>query len=476
MAALQKIPLGGTYEDLNSAQSRQGVINLLGESTEDGSYKAIKDGPGLTLFSTLTSGAGRSNLFVNSGFMYAIAGTDLIRANEFGTVTVLGSVGGSGRGQIFSNSVPGDNQIMVLNGIGDGYVYTDALGVVQVTDPDFLATVAGTVQSERGYFARRDTNEFFASDISDFTAYNPLSFASAESNPDVVQTVIAKKSAVWVLGSESIEYFQSITDTTFPLRAVIGASKDRGISAVNSLADAGERFCWFADDNTVRMIEGSQMTKISDLAFELIVRGDGTTDFPGFSVTDDAIGFFVDGPVHKIYYLTFPTEQFTWGYDFTTGLTHLRTSETPGFWRVGAATLFNNKLYGLDIVDGFIYELDQSNKTENGVIMRRVLTTPTISAPHDWTLPYVELDIEIGQGTDPTLDPQMSVEYTKDGGYNYTTWGNISLGKYGDNRARVPMRLFGRIKRYADFALRFTFTDDVRVQMYSLWADIEPDG
>jgi len=82
------------------------------------------------------------------------------------------------------------------------------------------------------------------------------------------------------------------------------------------------------------MIEGSTMTKISNLDFELKVRGNGSLTFPGFSVIDDAIGFFIDGPVHKIFYLTFPTEGYTWGYDFTSGgLTHERTSEGVGYWR-----------------------------------------------------------------------------------------------------------------------------------------------
>ena len=478
MANLQEIPLGGADQDYNSVRSRQGVTNLLAEGDVKGTYRTVKDAPGLTTFSTLASGAGRSNLFVNSGFMYAIAGTDLIRTDEFGTTTVLGSVGGSGRGQIFSNAVPGDNQIMVLNGIGQGFVYTNGAGLVQVTDVSFFSTVSGSVLGERGWFARRGTNEFFGSDISDFTTYNPLTFATAEQNPDEVIAVIAKKSALWIGGGKSFEYWQTINNNTLPLRAVIGASKERGITVAASLAEAGERFAWFADDNTVRMIEGSQMTKISDLDFELKVRGDGTPDFPGFAVTDDAVGFFVDGPVHKIYYLSFPTEQFTWGYDFSTGLGHQRASGNLGdqFWRVGAVALFNNKLYGLDVTEGFIYELDQGNKTENGAIMRRVLTCPSISAPYDWTLPYMELDMEVGAVTDPTLKPVMRVEYSKDGGYSYTTWGTISLGNFGDRRKRVPMRLFGRITRHKDFIPRFTVTDDVQVQMYTLWADIEPDA
>jgi len=476
MAEPIPIPLGGADQDYNSVRSRQGLINMLAEGDETG-YRAVKDCPGLTDFAD-TPGAGRSNLFVNSGYMYAICGQSLVRCDKYGNVTTLGTVGGgTARGQIMANSVPGDNQVMILNGIGEGFVYTDAAGLVQVTDPDFLSTVSGTVLNERGIFARRDTNEFFLSEISDFSAYNAASFATAEQNPDQSKAAIAKGSAAWFLGGRTIEYWQSITNATLPLRVVQGATKLRGISAVHSLADAGERFCWFADDNTVRVIDAGSntMDKISGLDLELKVRGDGTPDFPGFAVTDDAFGFFLDGPVHKIYYLTFPTEGLTWGFDFTTGLEHVRQSEGLDYWRVGAAALFNNKLYGLDVVDGKIYELDQEAKTESGTIMRRQITTPSISAPQDWTLPYIELDMEVGQIQDNT-EPHISCDYSKDGGYTWVTWGKKSLGKRGDYRKRVTFRNFGRVPRHKNLILRFTVTDATRVQFYQLWAAIEQDG
>ncbi len=475
MADPQEIPLGGSDRDYNAVRARSGVINLLPEADKNGLYRTVKDVGGLAAFAT-TPGIGRSNLFVNSGFMYAVCGTRLIRSDEFGTVTDLGDVGGSGRAQILANSVPGDNQIMVLNGVGDGYVYTNGGGLVQVTDPDFFPTVSGTVLGERGWFARRDTNEFFGSEISDFLAYDPLTFATAEQDPDLVLAVIQKKSAIWVLGERSIEYWQTIQDDVLPLRAVIGASKERGMAAVHSLAEAGERFCWLADDLTVRVIEGSTMSKISDLEFELLVRGDGTPDFPGFAVTDDAIGFFVDGPVHKIYYITFPTAGLTWGYDFTTGLAHRRFSTGFDFWRVGSVALFNSKLYGLDATAGNIFEIDQGTKDEDGEILRREITTPSISSPYDFTIPYIELDMEVGQPIDPNDNPMMIVEYSKDGGYTYTTWGNVSLGRMGDYRHRIPMRQFGRIQRHKDFILRFIVTDAIRVQMYTLYAVIEHDA
>lgn len=473
---LTPFPLGYGEKNYNSIKSRAGITNLQAEVDQDGQYSTVRDTFGLTLFADTNGESGRSNLFVNANYMYFVCGEFALRVDEFGTVEELGDVGGSGRALIFSNGVPGDNQIMILNGAGLGYVYTDGDGLELVDDPDFLATLHGDMLDERGFFAVRDTNEWFASDVSELRLYDPEVFGSAEQNPDNMVGIIVLNSAAWLINERSIEYWQGTTDEVQPIRVVKGATKNRGCSAVGSIAKAGERFAFFADDNTVRAIEGSQMVTISDLEFELRVRGDGTDEFPGFSVTDDAIGFFIDGPVHKQYYLTFPTEQFTWSYDFGTGQSHLRSSEDLGYWRIGAATLFNNKLYGLDLDNGRLYELDQGAKDENGDIMRRTMTLPSISYPVDWTLPYIEVVMEVGQTSDPTADPKMMVEYSKDGGYTYTTWGTISLGKFGNHKQRVALRRFGRIVRHKDFILRFIVTDAVRVQFYSVSGQVNPDG
>ena len=135
-----------------------------------------------------------------------------------------------------------------------------------------------------------------------------------------------------------------------------------------------------------------------------------------------------------------------------------------------------DKLYGLDRFNGNIYELDQNAKDENGNVMRRVLTMPSISFPADWTLPYVELEMEVGQTNDPTADPQMIVEYSKDGGYTYTTHSVVPLGEFGQHSHRVALRQFGRIVRHKDFIMRFTVTDAVRVQFYTCWGDVQLDG
>lgn len=466
---MAKFSLGGQNKDYDSKKSRGEIVNLIPEGNKDGSYRTVRKVDGLTLFATLPLGSVRSDPLVNAGFAYVVSGANLYRVDSTGSVTDLGAIGGTGRAKMAANAVPGDSQILILNGSGSGYIYDDASGLVAITDTDFFPSSSVTVLNERFWLARDGTNEFFASDVSDGTSYDPLSFASAEESPDNVVACIAKKSAFWALGTKTSEYWQSITDVTLPLRRVNGATKEWGVLAPDSLAEVNEFFAFLADDKTVRMIQGAQMIKISDLAFELKIKGNGTKTHPGFNIIDDAIGFFVKGPIHPTYYLTFPTEGYTWGYDLNTGLSHTRETEGLNYWRVNGAKIFNNDVLCCDSVDGILWTLDADNKTENGEILRTTLVTPTISYEKDATIPLIEIDMEVAETTDPTSDPKMIVYYTKDGGNTYTNKENISLGKFGEHKKRVPLRSFGRLVRNKDFGLKLVTTGAIGVRFYGAY-------
>ena len=119
------------------------------------------------------------------------------------------------------------------------------------------------------------------------------------------------------------------------------------------------------------MMQGTQLIEISDLEFQLKIKG--------FTTIIDAYGFFVDGPVHSIYYITFPTEGYTRGFDTKTGMSHTRKSEGYDYWRVNGAVKFGTKIICGDSLTGQLWELDGTNKTENGGILRTKIVTPSVS-------------------------------------------------------------------------------------------------
>jgi hypothetical protein len=469
---MAKIALGGGNKAFDSKQSRELCINMMAEGNKDATYRTIKRCDGLTLFSSSTEGPTRSNILVNGSYAYVVMGLNLYRTDVDGNTQSLGAVNGSGQAQIMANAVPGNNQICILNGSGDGYIYNNS-GLTQITDPDFYSTTSGTVLNERFWFVRDGTNEVFGSDVSDGFSYNPLTFTAADESPDLVKAVIAKKSSLWILNETTSEFWQTVDDTTLPIRKVKSSTIERGIVAVASLAEVGDYFAFLADDLTVKLVSGNQMSEISDLDFNLKVRGNGTATYPGFTTVSDAIGFFVDTPTHKIYYITFPTEGYTWGYDLNTGMSHTRESNKYTYWRALYATIFNNKILMGDSLNDSLWTLDPASKKEGTGLLRATLRTPGISFDDNVTIPLIEVDMEVGQIEDPTVSPVMMVRYSKDGGYNWTNHADVELGNIGDYKKRVPIRSFGRLVRNKNFMIEFNVTDAVRVQFYGAWANIQ---
>ena len=465
---MARIPLGGRARNYDSDKSRESLQNLIFEVNRDGSFSSIRRTEGLTLLVSLDNPV-RSNIHIYSGKMYVVSGTSFLSIDSTYTVTNLGSVGGSGRAKILINAKGSGPQMLILNGSGDGYIYTVAGGLAIISDTDWQASSHGAILNERFWLVKDGTNQFFASNISDGTAYNPLSIATAEESPDNVIAIAAKKSSLWIIGEKTTEFWQTFDDVLLPVRRVKYATKERGILAPESYADVGEYVAFLADDCTVRLIKDTTFERISDLELELRIKGNGTAAFPGFTHPETAFGFFSDGPVHKVYYLTFPDDGYTWGYDITTGLTHTRDSDDTGTWRICCVHKFNNDFVGGDWKDGKIWKLDPAAFDEGGNKIRTIITTPPVEGGEvDITIPTIEIEMEVGQTTDGSM-PQMIVYYTKDGGNTWVNKGPISLGKAGEFSKRVVLRQFGRLVRHKEFALRLEITDAAPTRFYSMW-------
>lgn len=467
------IPIGIQAADYDSVRSKGNLVNMLAEVNKDGSYLAVRRCYGLKEIHSIGTSPIRSNILVNSGYMYFVMGANFYRADE-SSYDLLGVVNGIGQAEIVPNSIPGNNQLCVLNGSGAGYIY-DNSGLNQITDPDFYSTTSVTILNERFWFSRDGTNEIFASDQSDGAAYSPLSFATAEWKPDDVVGVVSIKSILWVIGERTMEYWQSFSNSTVPIRAVKSASTMVGCKVKATIAQLDEAFAFLADDGSVQLVLEDGIQRISDLDFEKKVFGDGTDINPGFS-TDSiskAIGFWVEQPSQKIYYITFPDEGYTWGYDMMTGLAHTRSSYDVGAWRALYSTNFANKIYVGDRVTGKIYQLTPEKNEEVAQIMKASMTTPGISFKRHVTIPWIQVDMEVGQSENPTETPVVMCKYSKDGGYSWTNHQDISVGNTGDHRRLVILRNFGRLVKGKEIMFELSTSDDVRFVVYAIEGSVE---
>lgn len=474
-----RIPLASGSQDLNSRKSRAEMINCYFRANDDGNYRDLTRAQSLVPRLTVGEGPIRGMFAIRDQF-YVVSGPELylIEQTEEGEIPeLLGNVGGTDS-PVRLNANGSDNNQLIVVSDQRGFIY-DQNGFAEITDEDFTPDFSVASLDQRFWLNAPNSSKFFGSDVANGFSYNALTFASAEQSPDELRYVAATKTNLWLFGGETVEYWQTV-QASFPLRRVTGATIEKGLLAKASLVQYEDKIFFLASDLTIRMLYGNQMTKISDLAVEQAVKGDGTPNQPGYGNVEDAEAFFIDHPSRKFYVITFPSVDVTWVYDLSTNLWHKRSTDGGRWLARTSQAIFNTILVGSS-VDGTLYDFSEG---VDGLLDPVEITTPITTADKDLYISEIELICEVGYGTisnefailDITktlpIEPLIQMEYSKDGGRTWKAKRDVSIGRIGEWETRVKSRLFGRTKYNFEFLVRFRLTDPVYFKAYELWADI----
>jgi len=209
--------------------------NMYPIATETGISKAyIKAADGLVQFNTNASpGVDRGAINWN-GVLIRVMGSKLVSVDSTGNITVLGDVGGT------TANVSMDYGFDRLAIASNGHLYYwDGTNLTLVTDPN-----AGTVNDViwiDGYYCVTDGNTIAVSTLANPTVFNPLSYGSAESDPDPIKGLFKVRNELYAIGRYTIEVFQNVGGAFFPFQRINGAIIQRGAIGVKC-------FCLF-DDN-----------------------------------------------------------------------------------------------------------------------------------------------------------------------------------------------------------------------------------
>ena len=208
--------------------------------------------------------------------------------------------------------------------------------------------------------------------------------------------------------------------------------------------------------------EGYRAKRISTAAIEKKIAGAG--DF------SEAYSFVYHEQGHLFYCLQIQGLDTTLCYDASTGQWHERSYRNPATGErelhLAVTHLFFNKknLVGSRI-DGKIYEMSLDYFSDNGNPLVRERISPHQQGEKNLlTFRSFELDMEVGQGlqTGQGSDPQISLEYSNDGGF---TWSNEiwrTFGRVGKYKQRVIWRQLGMAR---DRVFKVKISDPVFVQM-----------
>lgn len=428
---------------------------------------AVFASPGIHTHVTLGNGPIRGMLAMGD-YLYVVSAGGLWRIAEDESTLLLGT-GITGLGVV---SMAGSGtEVVVVNGT-NGYVYETSGGTfAQIADGDFNA--ANTVTFFDGYFVFdwAGTNKFFSSDFGDATSYDPLMFASADVQPDLVLGVINHHETLHIFGEESIELWFNAGAVDFPFQRYDATVIERGCGAASTIVKEDNALFFLGDDHVFYRLSGVTPVRVSTHALEQA--------WAGYDAVDDAFAFSVRHEGHKFVTITFPTGNATFVYDVATGLWHERaTFDASGGmnrWRVNCTAHAFEKTFVGDGSSGRIGHVHSNVYTEfdDELGIHVVLSSPPIHQDRKRVfMSRFELDMETGVGltTGQGNDPQVMLRWSDDGGRTFSglqLWN--SFGKLGEYSKRVRWMRLGSFRQRI---LEVQSTDPVRRVFIAAHADL----
>jgi len=428
--------------------------------------KKLRATSGISLFDTAGTKLSRGARVLDE-IAYEVAGTTLYRLNSDGTNTSLGTITGSGRVSIASSNL---ELCIVVPGVA-GYVYSVSGGLTQITDTTYTSNLSLQVTYKDGYFLHVTATKLFKSNLNDGLTYDALDFASAEVLPDKITSVHVSRNQLYVGGVETIEPFQNVGGVNFPYQRINGGVIPMGVKAQFSLVEFARTFAFVGGARnempSVYLFTGSTPERIATNAIDLIIAGHTDAELKAIFCTTYAErgGFFLN--VH------FKNRTMT--YDQSTGLWHERTSkDTNGLqtnWRVSSIISAYGKTLVMDNQSGRVGEMSKDTRTEYGESIKRVFSTiPFINQGQRISFSEMEITMDSGTGNTSDTEPQISREFSDDGGNTWSNSTSRSLGEEGDYKRRQIWRREGDSPWQRMY--RFTHDSPTAFSVTNLRADV----
>lgn len=329
----------------------------------------------------------------------------------------------------------------------------------QITDPDYPG--AKTVTWMDGYFVvpQPTGQRFYISGINDGINWDALDFASAESNPDQIVSIITDNGNLNIFGDISTEFWTNSGNTDFPFTRISGGATEWGCAAVNSIAKFDNTLAFLAKNRMGQVIiarlNGYLPSRISNPELEYIINN--------YRAVSDAVAFTYIIGGHPMYQITFPTGGETWLYD---GLSNC-WSKLQGYGitrhRAELGINYLDRTIVTDYENGNVYTLNAEAYTDNGdPIAMELISRHIDNDDKRFIVDQIQLDMETGVGLNigQGSNPQIMLSVSKDGGH---TWGVeqwVAFGEIGEYLTRAVWRRPCGIAR--DVVFKFRVTDPVK--------------
>lgn len=430
--------LNQDYPSKSLDQNQSQLTNMYLEADQaKGKYKVIAlPTPGLTTFCDTGKSVIR-DMYKNNEVLYVVAGDTFYSINSAGTKTSLGTLNTStGFAKIvdIAGGIDTNNQIFIIDGTNCySYNLGSSTATFPITDLDCPQTsIDLAAQDDYVILANGNSIQFNISSLSDTLTWSALDFASKISRADRLVGILSSRKKLWLFGNSTTEVWYNSGNASFPFEAVPDVFIEYGCAAKRSIAKGNGVVLFLAknDMGGVSVLQADELlntiktpTSITTPPYEALISS--------FATISDAIGHIFTKDGHSFYILTFPTEGYTFLYDFTTGIwSQMQSNVSSDYTRFLGNCMVNcyNKLLIGDYNSGKIYYADTDNYTENGTAIRRIFVSPPIYHEGKRIIASrLQIDVETGIGDNKTF----TLEKSLDNGGTWSTVGTYTVPAVG---------------------------------------------
>lgn len=413
-------------------------INAYVEETIEGQPPLpIYSTPGLTTFATISGGgATRGMISMDPTNMVALSGNQLVRIDNLGTVTIIGSIAGTAFATMARNSAAVPQLAIVVD--GNPYVVTNYV-LAAINDPQLPAPNSVFFLDQRLVFTIPD-GRLFWTDI-DAINVDALSFATAEGAPDGLIRGFAHRLDAWLFGAETTEIWRSTSDATSAFQRVSGGFIPKGCSAPFSVAELGQTIYWIGDDFIPYSALGYTMKPLNHGPVCRAIKGCADKGLiTGFSYYQDGYGFWeISGG---------SATPWTWVYNESTD----KWFEKQSYGMTRSRVQFGVHFAGSNVVGntsaGVLYTMNSSSFDEAGNDMVMTLrSSPMHSYPNRVSVDRLYADFVTGVGLNSIdtdeANPSVGLRWSDDGGRSFSRQIVKSLGTQGSYETRVVWNSLG---------------------------------
>ncbi len=379
--------------------------------------------------------------------LYAARGASLHLVPKTGNATVIGSLNSSAGVVTFDENL---TQMQVCDGtylyVWDGATFTVA--------PNFPPGRRIAVVNERTVGIQRNSQRYGWTDPGNALAQSALDFASAESVPDVLVSLVAVNSDLWLAGVISTEVHSNVGgDVVF--QRYDGATLEYGCAAPYTMQKCAGRPTWLATSGrrgqavVVMAGAGQGVAVVSDRALEERLRGRSLSTAEAFTFT-----FLKD----EFYALQIPGLDTTWVLNATTRqwseVAELRNGRYAR-WRARCHAFAYGRNYFGDRA-GRLYYADPNVHNFAGDPLLRTRICPVMGQGQGRMAHYPKAQLVCERATGGVA----MLRWKDDPQDGWSGWQRVSVGARGKYRTEIEFDQLGAADGLNGRVFELRMTDD----------------